>query len=231
MRFWKGQLPVPEIRTIEDLRGVLADRTCGASGALYTMYRDLALTPGDRDWLSEHHLRYDITVISPRDLCGEKAKTKGHYHPVNAAGTGYPEIYEVLEGSAHYILQQRDLSDVIMVRAGKGDRVMVPPFYGHVTVNAGREDLVMANLVSSDFISDYAEYESRRGAAYYELSDGSIVRNTAYDIIPELRIFDASRLSRDLSLPGCALYDLIGNDILEFLNLPERYPILFKGFP
>jgi glucose-6-phosphate isomerase len=231
MRFWMGQMPAPEIRTIEDLWGVLADRNCRASGPLYAMYRDLALTPGDRDWLSGHHLRYDITVISQRDLCGEKAKTKGHYHPENPSGTGYPEIYEVLEGSAHYLLQRRDLSDVVMVRAKKGDRVIVPPFYGHVTINAGKRDLVMANIVSSEFFSEYDDYEARKGAAYYELADGNIIRNPAYDNIPNLRISDAAPLSRELPLPSCALYDMVGNNVLEFLNRPEKYPSLFRGFP
>ncbi len=231
MRFWKGPLPAPEIRTIEDLRGVLADRNCRASGPLYAMYRDLALTPGHRGWLSEHGLRYDITIISPQNVCGEKAKTKGHYHPVNLSGTGYPEIYEVLEGSAHYLLQRRDLSDVVMIRAEKGDHVIVPPFYGHVTINAGMTDLIMANIVSSEFSSEYTDYEARNGAAYYEFADGNIVTNPAYGQVPELRISTAAMLFGNLPLPSCPLYDMVGNEILEFLNRPEKYPSLFRGFP
>jgi len=67
---------------------------------LYFMYRDLAKSDADRQWLRSHKLRYDITVIPPCTLSGEWVKTKGHYHPKNPAGIGYPEVYEVLEGEA-----------------------------------------------------------------------------------------------------------------------------------
>jgi len=38
---------------------------------------------------------------------GEFVKTKGYYHPENPAGTGYPEVYEVIEGIAHVLLQKK----------------------------------------------------------------------------------------------------------------------------
>lgn len=231
MHFWPGNLPDPSVRSIEDLRPVLADPDCRATGPLYAMYRDLARTPEERRWLAGHALRYDITVISPRDLCGEKAKTKGHHHPANASGTGYPEIYQVIDGCAHYLLQRRDLSDAVLVQAGEGDLVLVPPFYGHVTINNGPVDLVMANLVSSRFESEYGDYESRRGAAYYEFSDGEIRPNPCYDRVPVLRKNDAGTLRETARFPEGPLYEMIGNDILEFLNRPEKYPSLFSRFP
>jgi glucose-6-phosphate isomerase len=195
------------------------------------MYRDLALTPDDRRWLAEQAIRYDITVISPRDLCGEKAKTKGHYHPANAKGTGYPEIYQVIDGCAHYLLQRRDLSDAVLVRAVEGDFILVPPFYGHVTINNGPGDLVMANLVSSRFESEYGEYESRRGAAYYEFSDGEIRPNPCYDRVPVLREADAETLLEPAQFLEGPLYEMIRNEILKFLNRPEECPSLFSRFP
>jgi len=231
MHSWTGHLQDPSIRTIEDLRSVLADPDCPATGPLYSMYRDLALTPTDRQWLGGHDLRYDITVISSLDLCGEKAKTKGHYHPANPSGTGYPEIYEVIEGCAHYLLQKRDLTDAVLVRAVEGDLVLVPPSYGHVTINDGPCDLVIANMVSSRFESEYGEYESRRGAAYYELSDGEIIPNPCYERVPALREADAGPLLDSVPVLEGPLYELLGNDILEFLNRPEEYPSLFRGFP
>jgi glucose-6-phosphate isomerase len=231
MLIWPGNLPDPSVRTIEDLRPVLADPDCRATGPLYSMYRDLALTEKDRRWLSGHALRYDITVISPRDLCGEKAKTKGHYHPANANGIGYPEIYQVIDGSAHYLLQRRDLSDAVLVRAVEGDLVLVPPFYGHVTINNGPGDLVMANLVSSRFESEYGDYESRRGAAYYEFSDGNLRSNPCYDHVPALRKAVTETILDPEQFPEGPLYGMIGNDVLNFLNRPEKYPSLFSRFP
>ena len=39
---WDGALPLPSVRTIEEMRSVLADPSCESSGHLYYMYRDLA---------------------------------------------------------------------------------------------------------------------------------------------------------------------------------------------
>ncbi len=153
---WSGALPAPGIRTIREMRSVLADPACAASDPLYYMYRDLARSEADRRWLSAHRLRYDITVIPPRDLSGEHVKTKGHYHPVNPAGTGYPELYEVVEGTAQFLLQSRTLDDVVLVVAGTGACVVIPPGYGHISINPSPDPtLVMANLVSTAFESEY----------------------------------------------------------------------------
>src|SRR5512137_2504958 len=132
---WEGELPQPAKRTVEEMRSVLFDPQCRCSDPLYFMYRDLARSGTDWQWLHEHRLRYDLTVIPPRDLCGEWIKTKGHYHPKNAAGVGFPEIYEVFEGTAHYLLQSCTLDDVVLIAANEGDLVIIPPDYGHITIN------------------------------------------------------------------------------------------------
>ena len=150
---WEGELPQPAVRMIEEMRSVLADPQCESSGSLYYMYRDLAKSDADWTWLHHHNLWYDLTVIPSRSLCGEWVKTKGHYHPKNPAGIGYPEIYEVLEGEALYLLQKQDLSYVVAVNASSGDKVLVPPDYGHITINRSNKTLKMANFVARDFSS------------------------------------------------------------------------------
>ncbi len=42
-----------------------------------------------------------------------------------------------------------------MMEANAGDKVCIPPDYGHITVNAGSENLVMANWVSEGCSSFY----------------------------------------------------------------------------
>jgi len=169
---WPGPLPAPAVRTADEMRCVLADPAAACDGPLHFMYRDLALTPEDRTWLGGQGIRFDLTVIPPAVIGGEYVKTKGHYHPENPAGVGYPEVYQVLAGEAHYLLQQKDLSDVVAVTARAGEFVLIPPGYGHVTVNPGAEVLVMANLVSTRFSSEYGVYEGMRGGAYYEMGEG-----------------------------------------------------------
>ncbi|MFA6332900.1 MAG: glucose-6-phosphate isomerase family protein [Methanoregula sp.] len=222
---WDGELPSPTIRTIEEMRPVLADPLCTCNGPLYYMYRDLAKSDADWRWLHAHHLRYDMTVIPPRDLCGEWVKTKGHYHPKTPAGVGYPEIYEVLEGQAEYLLQSRDLTDIVMISAGAGDVVIIPPGYGHVSINPSPDEtLSMANLVSTAFESEYGEYESHHGAAYFALSSGEFRKNPRYPAVPPVRSVRARSGHESHRFSRGPLYSLIGNaEALAFLNTPEDY--------
>jgi glucose-6-phosphate isomerase len=225
---WEGPLPVPQPRTIGEIRGVLMDPACECREPLYYMYRDLSRLPGDRAWLRSEGLRYDVTVIPARTLCGEYVKTKGHHHPPGPGGIPYPEIYEVLEGRAHFLLQTRAADDVRLVEARQGDRALIPPGYGHVTINPGREALVMANLVSTRFESDYSAYEEHRGAAYFELEGGTLRRNPRYPVATApVRVMAARDQPGPRLLPEGPLYDLVGTESLGFLNRPGDYPALF----
>ncbi len=231
---WDGPLPAPDIRDLSELESVLAVPGCAVTGPGYYMYRDIARTPEDRSWLTDAALRFDITVIPPRDLCGEYVKTKGHYHPENPAGTGYPEIYEVLAGEAHYLIQTRDLSDVAVIAAGTGDIVVIPPGYGHVTINPSRTAVLqMANRVSRSFQSEYGPFEELHGAAYYEMAGGEFTRNRHYPDVPAPRFVKAGDLPVRKILPA-PLYTMVDEraDVLGFLNTPEKYRTLFSGaFP
>ena len=161
-------------------------------------------------------------------LCGERVKTKGHYHPKSPEGIEYPEIYQVFEGEAHYLLQARNLSRVILVEAGAGETVVVPPGFGHVTINPGQGELVMANLVSDGFTSDYGFFESHRGAAYYELSDGRLEQNPRYPPLPPLQRVFAAEFLPDSPFRA-PLYDLVRERDLRLgcLNHPERFMEFF----
>jgi glucose-6-phosphate isomerase len=231
---WNGPLPEPGIRLADELRPVLADPDCRYDGEMYYMYRDVAGPDSDRIWLREQGIRYDITVIPPRELCGEYIKTVGHYHPDNPEGAGYPEIYEVLKGHAHYLLQAHDLSQVIVVDAHAGDLVMVPPGFGHVTINPANDTVLqMANLVSSLFQSDYREYEKRRGAAYYEMTNGDFIKNPSYPDVPPLKRVDAGKFRTASGELGVPLYSMVEQrrDVLSILNHPERYGSFFPEAP
>jgi glucose-6-phosphate isomerase len=214
------------------MRQVLADPSCTCDEPLYFMYRDLAKSDADRHWLHTHCLRYDMTVIPPRDLCGEWVKTKGHYHPDNPAGTGYPEIYEVLDGKAHFLLQSHTLDDVVMIPAEAGDLVIMPPGYGHITINPSKDrTLVMVNIVSTAFESEYMEYESLHGAAYFEFTSGDLRKNQNYPAVPPVRHVRPKSGRSDTNLARGPLYGMIGNEkALAFLNLPEEYAEFFREF-
>jgi len=228
---WDGPLPKPSVRNAKDLREVLADRSCTTTGPVYYMYRNISRSDADRCWLSAQDLRYDITVIPPREICGEFIKTKGHYHPDNPSGIGYPEVYEVLSGIAHFLIQNRDFSDIVMIAASAGEIVVIPPGYGHVTINPSKNTaLQMANIVSTRFESDYRGYESLHGAAYFEKVKEGFVKNPTYTTSSSLRFATVSQKAACSGTISAPLYDLIEQQTpsLEFLNRPEKYLSLFQ---
>jgi glucose-6-phosphate isomerase len=169
-------------RTLKELKDYLLKPKSDTSlQEVYRMYRDVALE-ADREKLHKNGLRYDITIIAPGLIGEEFVKTIGHYHSIKeGAKVTYPEIYEVIDGNANYILQKPTSSgyEVLVVEAKSGDKIIIPPGYGHVTVNTGNKALIMANVVSNNFNSEYGDYKNNKGAAVYRLASG-FRSNTKY---------------------------------------------------
>jgi len=227
----------PDIRRLFALRDVAFDTAWFEDASdrdAYYMYRDLSLTPTDADTITRHQLRYDITIIPPFQMGLEFVKTYGHYHPrVNPElRYTYPEVYEVLEGDAHFLLQHAQneyvVDEIILVKATRGDKVIVPPNCGHVTINPSEKTLRMANWVCRSFESLHEPYTQYHGGAYYELINGRLLLNRAYDKVPE------SRIAYPKETPECGLvkrkpmYELIEEPfLLEFLTAPEKHSALF----
>jgi glucose-6-phosphate isomerase len=168
---------------------------------------------------------------APAILNGKYVKTKGHCTLKNSAGTGYPVVYEVLEGKAHFLLQKKTWTISCSLEATTGDIVLLPPGYGHVTINPSAEDtLTMANLVSTAFTSDYAFYEKMHGAAFSELTGGIFHKNLAYPAVPPLgKMKNMHSLHNNFGI-GNTLSDFMGIDrIAHLLNHPENYRYFLSG--
>jgi glucose-6-phosphate isomerase len=197
---------------------VLMDKKAKCRDEFYYMYRDCAAEKS-RKIFHKYGLRYDITAI-PAFKCGrEFNKTFGHFHS-NAKGAKitYPEIYEVLQGTAIYLLQND--WEFIAVRAKKGDKVLVPPGYGHVTINPSKKEmLVMANIMARASKSDYGNYKKKRGAMYYFTAKG-YVRNKKYGKVPKIK-FKKTKNNARFGLTKNTIYR-------EFLLHPKRFEWLVK---
>ncbi len=176
----------PDIRYLNDMREVIFDKEWLKNAEnlkLYFMYRGIEEKDG---------IRYDITVV-PQAMLGEEfVKTKGHYHVGK-----YQEVYTVLEGQAIYLMQKKisddQIEDVYAVIAEKGDVVVIPSDYGHITINPSlTEELKMANWVASECKSDYSPFEKLEGACYYYTKEGWI-KNEHYKLTPELRFEEPSK--------------------------------------
>ncbi|HMK48227.1 MAG TPA: glucose-6-phosphate isomerase family protein [Methanocella sp.] len=231
-----GKQVDPDVRNLSEMYEVVYDidwlKSSAPDQALYYMYRDLAMSRQDRSIIMDHALRYDITIIPPGTIGAEFIKTAGHYHPeIGQSGMTYPEVYEVLHGTAHYLLQRCSggrMVDVVMIEAREGDKVIIPPNYGHVTINPSNKELKMSNWVSRKFSSIYEPYKKCGGAAYFELSDGRLVKNGRCDHPPDVRYMKPTNIGKAGFVKGREMYGLV-RDIgkLDFLNNPTAFQWLW----
>jgi len=233
---FSGKMLTPDVRRLFDMKEVILDQNwlAGADDfELYYMYRDLSLSRADKEKLLQQDLRYDITIIPPNMLGREYIKTAGHYHPlVPGSSVTYPELYEVLEGEALYLLQNQDLSDVVAVYACATDKVLVPPGYGHITINRSNKTLKMANYVARSFSSLYDPIQEKRGGAYFFTKDGWVKNNRCPEAA-ELRRSEAPDNSslRKLGLAkGREMYPLLREPgLLDYMTKPKEHLELFAG--
>lgn len=231
----------PDIRYRKDMDDVLFARRAEEIEELYYMYRGVALDR-DRELIRQKGLRYDVTVLVPGTLGTEYVKTAGHYHP-EKPGTGltYPEVYEVLHGRAHYLMQRLhpqhpgQLDTVILVAAKPGDKVLIPPHFGHITINPGDDYLVMSNWVAEEFTSIYEPVREAGGGAYFQLAtnEGSeFVANQHYRVLPPLQRCPVTPVPQLNLITGFPLYRLFqeNREALNFLTCPENYTAVFEGY-
>ncbi len=205
-------------RYLFDMKEVLFDREW-----VKRQKRNFVLYEMRREVKVNGTLRYDVTKIYGRMLGKEFSKTFGHYHP-----GGFPEIYEVLKGRAIFLLQKpvrmdsRKIIHAIAVHAEKGTQVVIPPRYGHVTINPSRKVLVIANIVSSRFSSNYAPYKKFGGACYFFTKNGW-VKNENYRV-QNLEKREAGRIYEE------DLKELIDNyEKIFWLEKPKKFPEKLLG--
>ena len=167
-----------DIRFLNDMEEVLYDENWAKKAPnleLYYMYRGIKKKNG---------LRYDITVIPPKTLGKEFVKTKG-----NRNSKSFPELYTVLAGEAIFLMQKvkgKSVKDVRVIKAKKGNWLIIPPKYAVVMINPSKKNLKTGNWVSENNKNIYKEIEAMQGACYYYTKKGWI-KNKKYAKVPQLR--------------------------------------------
>lgn len=183
----KPKTKKPDIRFLNEMEPIICDQEWfkkvknPETSALYYMYRGIKEKKG---W------RYDITVIPPKMLGEEFAKTKGNRNSGNLL-----EIYTVLKGEAIFLLQKmekEEVKDAIAIKAKKGDFVVDPVGYYIVSINPSKKILELGNWVPEKNKNIYKEMEKSRGACYYYTSKGWI-KNKNYKKVPNLKFKKPTR--------------------------------------
>lgn len=199
-------------RLAADMAPVLADATgINPAEVFYTVYRNIEIVDGK--------IRYDITEIPRGNINGEFRKTFGHYHK-----TQLPEIYEVLEGRAFFLLQKFSedpaiIDEAYIAEASKGEKIIIPPNFGHLAINIGDHELVLANWIGlSEY--DYEIYRNLGGGCYYVLDKGATIefeKNKKYASVPSLK-----KLKLKKNLPEFGFEKNKEQSILDLKKSPEK---------
>ncbi|WP_195854133.1 glucose-6-phosphate isomerase family protein [Aerococcus tenax] len=199
---------------------------------IYDVYRGLYL-PNDVEKFKDKDYQYDITIVFPGTINGERKKTSGHYHGWNESKKNtYPEIYEVIEGRAAFILQKalnfkddpKDLKveDVIIAVVDKGETLIVPANYGHCSVNIGDGPLVFSNLAYTPCEINYDPVTYYNGMGYFIFDDNgeiSVRKNNNYSKLPDVRFAKTSDDKKLGTVKGEPIYS-------RFLSDPDTYKYL-----
>lgn len=181
------------VRTNEKMKEVLMDPNALAPEIHYRMIR------------GDGNEKKNITIWETGTVGGEYIKTYGHYHIID-----FSETYWILEGEGILLLQKRQIDgngnsiddkieDFKALKVKKGDKIVIPSFYGHLVVNTGKTWLVTSddspvNLNDSASMPQHADYEAvkkMRGFAYYVIDDKGtpiLTKNKNYSFVPEVSI-------------------------------------------
>ncbi|MEG1887546.1 MAG: glucose-6-phosphate isomerase family protein, partial [Oscillospiraceae bacterium] len=195
--------------------------------------------PEDKALLDSKNFRYDITIVMDGLVNGECKKTSGHYHGFNPERTNtYAEVYEVIKGTALYVLQKADnfdiaptdvvIDDLILAVVKEGQTIIIPPNYGHCSVNIGEGPLVFSNLAYVPCPVNYDSVKHYHGMSYYIKKKNGKVEielNKNYKNVPNVK-FASVKENPKLGIKfGLPVYISYKNDpnAFEFLENPNHY--------
>ncbi len=227
-----------KFKTAGDMKGLLQkDGYRPDDETFYSYYRGIV----EKDAVptfAKFDDHYDLTIIMPNGFeNGECKKTSGHYHKyIPGCHSSYAEIYEVILGKALFVLQKINdhtlpsdlvrVEDVFFVEVNQGEMVVLPPLYGHCSINIGDGPMVFSNIASCKNKSDYRVVKELHGMSYYVVKENGktkAVKNPNYGNVPEPRVMKVTE-NREMGivfnrplyrsyLENPALYGYVANPI------------------
>lgn len=164
--------------------------------------RDVLMSPGAKGPAIHYYMirggsdKRNVTIWETGTVGGEYIKTYGHYHVDDL-----PEVYWFVAGEGVALLQkmaeiegvpQEDvLEEFKAIRVKAGDTLYIPPRYGHLVANVGKEWFVTIDdspVATDDSASmpthaDYKPVQRMQGFAYYVVEKNgqpALVKNPKY---------------------------------------------------
>ena len=223
-------------KAVEKMQGLLAnEENLPLDEMFYDVYRGIAF-PKDEELLNKDNYRYDITIIMPGQINGECKKTSG-WNPQKT--NTYAEVYEVIKGTALYILQKSDnfdaenpadvrVDDLIFATVHEGETILIPPNYGHCSVNIGEGPLVFSNLAYVPCPVHYGPVKHFHGMSFYVMKKDNEIRleaNGRYVDVPAPK-FATVKENPGLGIKfGVPVYEsyMKNPEAFKFLGDPDPY--------
>jgi glucose-6-phosphate isomerase len=220
----------PTVRRLDEVRPLLRDPLAEGPDHLYTIYMDIRV-PGSAGELRSRGLGYGAVVYNHGSLGREAVRSQGHVHSASpVAGIAYSEIYEFWHGHGLVYMQDSatgDVSDVIVVEALPGDKVVIPPGWPHATVNVGDGPMAFGAVYALEAQLLYEPLRKLQGTAHYVLADGTLEPNPRYRKVPPARRQAPHEIpEHGIGRGRPALSGELG--LLELVSRPERYPAVFE---
>ena len=200
----------------------------------YLMYNGI-VRRADRERLAVTGMRYELTLMFPYAIGRERAKTLGHLHsaPPNSP-LNYPEVCEVLHGTAYFVFQTMDTDTrsapyCAVLEAHPGDKVIIPPNLHHLTINAGDEPLLFADVIPLATRGIYESLAAMHGAAYLNTLDAGWIKNPHYVSMGDLQHWPADAYPVFGLMPDRPLYNVFSDspDKLAWMLRPEQFGTTF----
>ncbi len=198
---------------------------------MYSAYRNIVFQEHEQKF-KKYDYRYDITAIQPGTINGECKKTSGHYHGYIANDVyTYAEIYEVIKGEIVFILQkvmnfnqaeEPIIEDIKVVHVKAGQAIIVPPFYGHGSINPTDEVSMFSNIAVVSCPLLYQPIQAKHGLSVYIMKDKEtfkVVPNQDYKISREAKLVEPQE-NKELGIEfGVPCYH-------SFIKNPEKFDFL-----
>jgi glucose-6-phosphate isomerase, archaeal len=231
--------PRPEFRRLDDIRRSLRNPECQGPDPVYSIVMDV----GRREHLAELQRRmllFGVVIYAAGQLGEEPVRSQGHIHAIAPhCGWSTPELFEIWEGSAIIYAQEKvdgDPGRCFAVKAGPGDKVVVPPAWAHSVINADPGARMMFGAwCDRQYGFVYDAIRAHHGLAWFPVLDRDC--NITWEPNPsyqssELLIRNARNYPELGIDAGTPIYQHFANDpdSVQWVSEPARKAALWTGF-
>jgi len=231
-----------KVRLLDELTPVFLDQaTCRNSKTVaYYMFNGVYCKK-DQNLLADVPMRYELTLFPDLRVGREYVKTLGHIHmPEPKSRIDYPEICEVLIGTAHFFFQKFDrtgwgATEAFYIEVKAGEKILIEPGYDHLTINPGPGPMLFSDVIALGVSGNYQRFKVAGGAAYLEVEEQGrpiFVPNPKYHGVPDLKKYAASEypeLDLTRTKPLYTSFVETRGRKWPFLNDPRLFPQLNLG--